>query len=525
MKNTNRIKTIIKGLLALIVLFALNTNCSDDVLNQNNPNVLSPTLFWKTADDANKGIIGAYSPFVAITYYSRFEIFLSDYRDDVVNGFNTSDRTAAGAFNATADRNAPKWMWEAQFRGVSRANDVLFNVPNIEMDASQKDYILGEAYFIRAYNYFQLLNNFLNVPLLTSPVSEIEAPDLIPQAPPADIWAQIEEDLKMAQSKLPPSWPADELGRATEGAATGMLGKVFLYQEKYAEAKAEFSKVMDGRYKLMDDYAHNFTEEFENNQESLFEIQMVADGNQGWGADNANSGSGSAYQPDLAPVGYTNQNTMRVNQWALDLFLDEQTINGEVDPRTYTTFFWNYQDSTQYEGKYLKSRTYLNTSYVDAYSSTDTNIYGNKYADWAFNGKEQSLDGGWHGAANNLRILRYADILLMFAEAEFMLNGSTSVALDAINRVRARVDLEPHASITMQDIDDERVKELTFERTRYFDLLRWGRVKSRIVDNPELKSESGGTGSYKPGREYLAIPLTEIDGNNNEEGFKQNPGY
>ena len=522
MKNN---KITIKGVLALFALLSLNISCSDDVLNQDNPNALVPSSFWSTPEDANKAIIGAYSPFIAITYYSRFEVFLSDYRDDVVNGFNSSDRTAAGAFNATADRNAPKWMWEAQFRGVSRANDVLFYVPGIEMDGTEKDNIIGEAYFIRGFNYFNLINNFLNVPIITEPASISKDLDLLSQAPPADTWALIEADLKIAQSKLPMSWPADQKGRATYGAATGLLGKVYLYQGKYAEAKAEFIKVMDGSFELMEDYADNFTEEFENNKESLFEIQLISDGNQGWGADAASSGSGSAYQADLAPVGYTNQNTMRVNQWALDLFLDEQTVNGENDPRTYTTFFWNTEDSTIYEGDTLRSRTYLNTSYADAFDASGTNIFGNKYADWKFNGKEESRDGGWHSSGNNLRILRYADVLLMFAEAEFMLNGSTAAALNAINEVRERVDLAPHAVITMQDIEDERVKELTFERTRYFDLLRWDRVKSRIVDNPDLKSESGGTSSYKPGREYLSIPLSELDGNNNDEGFKQNPGY
>lgn len=525
MKKIN-LKISITTMLLLGVIGIVNINCSDDVLNQDNPNILVPSSFWKTADDAYKGIIGAYSPFVAITYYSRFEIFLSDYRDDVVNGFNTSDRTAAGAFNATADRNAPKWMWESQFRGVARANAVIFYVPNIDMDETQKQYILGEAYFIRAFNYFNLLNNFLNVPLITVPIDQIDAPDLIPQAPPADVWAQVEADLKMAQTMLPDSWPADQLGRARAKAATGMLGKVYLYQGKYAEAKTELFKVMDGSFELMDDYAHNFTEEFENNKESLFEIQLISDGNQGWGADAASSGSGSAFQADLAPVGYTNQNTMRVNQWALDLFLDEQTVNGEIDPRTYTTFFWNTEETTTYEGKILRSRTYLNTSYSDAYSATGTNIYGNKYADWEFNGKKESRDGGWHSSGNNLRILRYADVLLMFAEADLMDDNNLSAeGLEAINAVRRRADMPEFTTVTMQDIEDERVKELTFERTRYFDLLRWGRVKSRIVDNPDLKSESGGTSSYKPGREYLAIPLTELDGNNNDDGFKQNPGY
>ncbi|MEP1017418.1 RagB/SusD family nutrient uptake outer membrane protein, partial [Maribacter dokdonensis] len=89
-------------------------------------------------------------------------------------------------------------------------------------------------------------------------------------------------------------------------------------------------------------------------------------------------------------------------------------------------------------------------------------------------------------------------------------------------QVRERADMPPHASITMQDIEDERVKELSLERTRYFDLLRWDRVVERIVNNPELKSESAGTSAYKAGREYIAIPQNEIDGNPN---FKQNPGY
>ena len=523
MKKTNILVTLA---VAIATVSIINVSCSDDILNQTNPNSITPKSFWKTAEDATKGIYGAYSPFTHIWYYSRFEIFISDYRDDLVNGFNTSERTAVGYFSGTSDSNATFWCWQAMFQGVNRANEVLFHVPNIEMDATLRDNILGEGYFIRAFNYFNLLNNWRNIPLITLPIGELEDPKNLSQADPADVWAQIESDLKNAQNLLPPSWPTDQIGRATSGAATGMLGKVFLYQQKYAEAKAEFSKIMNGPYELMDDYAANFTEEFENNKESLFEIQLVSDGKTGWGGDAPNRGKGSAYQPDIAPKGFTNQNGMRVNQWALDLFLDEKTINDEVDPRTYTTLFVNSNETTQYEGKTLAFRTYKNKSYSDVYPVTETGIYGNKYLDWEFNNHSDSqTPGAWHGAGNNLRMLRYADVLLMFAEAEFMLNGSTQAALDAINEVRARVDMPAFSSITMQDIEDERVKELSFERTRYFDLLRWGKVKSRIVDNPQFKSESAGTGAYKPGREYIAIPQNEIDNNTNDEGFKQNPGY
>ncbi len=522
MKN---IKTSLKIGLVLLSVFIFNMGCNDDLLNQENPNAVTPDVFWKTEADANRAIIGAYSPFTNILYYSRFEIFMSDYRDDVINGFGTSDRTQASYFNTDPAGNPIKWVWQAMYQGVTRSNEVLFRVPDIEdpeFSQEEKDNILGEAHFIRAFNYFNLLNNWKNIPLITIPFTEIEDPLSIVQAPPAEVWALLESDLQSAQEQLPTSWPSSQLGRATSGAATAYLGKVYLYQGKYAEAKAEFAKIMDGSYQLMDNYAHNFTEEFENNAESIFEIQLIADGNGGWGGDGPGKGKGSGYQPDLAPAGFTNQDGMEVNQWALDLFLDERTINDEIDPRTFVTFFFNATETTMYEGEELLPRTYGDQSYVDLFGAAGTAVYGNKYTDWKFNGLSQSLAEGWHGAGNNLRMMRYADVLLMFAEAEFMLNGSTTEALDAINQVRARADMPPHASVTMQDIEDERIKELTFERTRYFDLLRWGRVVERIVNNSDFKSNSAGTGAYKPGREYMAIPQNELDQNPN---LKQNEGY
>jgi hypothetical protein len=522
-KNNKSLKTIV----ALFAILILNTNCSESILDQTNPNVITPSSFWKTAEDANKGVFGAYSPFTHIWYYTRFEIFISDYRDDVVNGYNTSERTAVGYFSGTSDSNATFWCWQAMYQGVSRANEVIFNVPNIDMDTQLRDNILGEGYFIRAFNYFNLLNNWRNIPLITVPSSQLEAPDQVGQATPEQVYALIEADLKLAQSLLPPSWPGDQVGRATSGAATGLLGKVLLYEGKHLEAKTEFTKIMGGQYELMDNYAHNFTEEFENNKESLFEIQLISDGNGNWGSDAPLRGKGSAYMPDIAPRGFTNQNGMRINDWVLDLYKDEQTINSEMDPRAFTTLFWNGAETTLYKGKTLESRTYSNQSYTDVYPATDTSVFANKYLDWEYNNRIDSQNpGSWHGAGNNLRMLRYADILLMFAEAEVMDNGgnSTQAAVDAVNEVRRRVDMPEFTTVTMQDIEDERIKELSIERTRYFDLLRWGRVKSRIVDNPQFKSESAGTSAYKPGREYIAIPQNEIDTNNNPD-FKQNPGY
>ncbi len=527
---------IIRSILIVIPLVALTiTGCDqEELLNKTNPNAPATSSFWKSAEDARRGIIGAYAPFTDIWYYTRFEIFASDYRDDLVNGFAISERTATGNFNADPASNAAFWVWSAMYKGVSRANEVLQNVPQIEdIDEGVKNNILGEAYFIRAFNYFNLLNYWRNVPLLLTPASLVEDTRKVPQADPADVYAQIISDLEEAEKLLPETWTGDDIGRVKKVAATGMIGKVHLYHEQWQLAKDAFQKVMnDGSVGLVDDFRDNFREATENNQESLFEIQFKnsADGNQGWCADCSNHGSGAAYHNDLTtrPVG--NQDGLKINRWALDLFLDETTVNGETDPRAWSTLFWNTADipgpsaTTTYEGDVLTESYYLGQTYDDTWGGTTNygDIFVTKHLDFE-QGYTSATAGGWHRSGNNLRILRYADILLMFAEAEFQLNGSTQAALDAINEVRARVDMPAFATITMQDIMDERVKELSLERTRYYDLLRWGMVKERIVDNPDnVKSESGGTAAYRPGREYIAIPQQEME---NSDVFVQNAGW
>ncbi|WP_025764436.1 RagB/SusD family nutrient uptake outer membrane protein [Dyadobacter tibetensis] len=521
----NNLKKVLAPTILLVV--GVMASCNEDILDQSNPNALTPSTFWRSADDANKAILGAYSPFTHIWNYSRFEIFLSDYRDDVVNGFATSERTAIGNFNGVSITNGTFWVWSTNYQAITRANEILFNVPNIQMEEAAKNAILGEARFLRAYNYFQLVNNWLNVPLITLPIGEIKDPEAITQADPEQVWAQIVLDFQEAQKLLPKTWDNANVGRATWGAATAYLGKTYLYRKNFASAKTEFKKIMDsGLYSLTKDYGDNFTEDKENNSESIFEIQLKADGNQGWGGDAAGVGKGAAFHPDLAPAGFTGQDGMRINSWVLDLFLDEKTIDNQVDPRAFETLFWDTDQKTTHAGRVLTSHTYLNKSFKEAYGDKNVGrIFASKHLDTR-KGYQASQTNGWHQSGNNLRLMRYADVLLMYAEAEmgsWAGNVATQAAVDAVNLVRKRVNMKPFdLNMTMQDLADERVKELTLERTRYFDLLRWGMVKSRIADHPEFKSESGGTKSYKPGREYVDIPQNEIDGNPN---FKHNPGY
>ncbi|MDN5211805.1 RagB/SusD family nutrient uptake outer membrane protein [Fulvivirgaceae bacterium BMA12] len=509
--------------MTLMLTFVAIVSCDEDLLDQASPNAVTPETFWQNEEDATKGIIGAYSPFTDIWYYSRIEIFLSDYRDDIVNGFATSDRTDPGRFEGNSGGNMVQWVWRAIWKSISRTNEVIANVPNIEdINATARDNITGEAYFLRALNYFNLLNNWLNVPLITQPIAEIENPNALFQAPPAEVWAQVIADLKQAQTLLPDTWDDNNQGRATAGAANALLGKVYLYTEEYNLAKTEFQKLMNSPlYGLVDNYADNFSSFTENNQESVFEIQFTLDDNRGWGGDRPGIGRTNSFTPDIAPQGFTGQDGMRINQWVLDLFLDERTINDEIDPRAFNTLFWRTDETTTYQGEELAATIYEGKTYQEVYDATENRVFGKKYL-----GLDEGVTtANFQNSPNNLRLMRYADVLLMFAEADLMANGgsATQAAVDAVNEVRARVDMPPFdLNMNMQDIRDERVKELALERVRYFDLLRWGMVKEKIVDTPGIKSESGGVGAYRPGREYLDLPINEFNANPNLE---HNPGY
>ncbi len=521
MKNLHKLHK--RAILFICLFLGVIISCDRDLLEQTNPNSITPDVFWKTPDDAEKGLIGVYSPLTGVRYYGRMYVFTSDYRDDLINGFNKSDRTAAGRFDATSDTPAVLFVWEEMWKVVSRANTLLFRVPEISFeDQDEKKSILGEGLFLRSLAYFDLVNIWRNIPLIVTPLT-IQETSGVTQAPPEEVYVQIIEDLEAARTMLPTTRDETGKGRITWGAATALLGKVYLYTGNFSKARDMFKEIIDSNlYSLVDKYQDNFSSLTENNSESIFELQMDNNGNRGWAGDRAGTGRANSVVPDFAPPGFTNQNGMRINQWALDLFLDEQTINGEIDPRAFITLFWNTNETTTYKGDVLSSKTYEDKTYAEAISATDTRIFGNKYV--LSDAEEGNINSNFHQASSNWRIIRYADVLLMYAEAEMEVSGSTTQAVvDAVNLIRTRADMPDFdLTMTMQDIRDERVKELSLEHTRYFDLLRWGLVKARIVDTPDIKSESGGVAAYQPGREYIDIPQRDLDANPN---LKHNPGY
>jgi len=508
----------------LLILFTVSS-CDDEFLEPVNENQLSPDTFWQSADDARKAIVGAYSPISTVFGWGRMMILHTVYRSDVVDPFAFQGVTTdASNFSINPNFGRLNEIWGEFWKTIFRTNLIFENLPNIEdpnFSDEERNTILGEAHFLRAFQYFYLVSMFRNVPLLTEPPAGLEEVTAAP-ADPAAVWEQIIADLKQAQSLLPAEWSADNAGRATSGAATAMLGKTYLYRAgiennagDYALAAAEFKKVIDsGLYSLVPDYSDNFNAAGENNSESIFEIQFDDNG-LAWGADNPETLRAAAWEPDMAPPPFTSQNGFEINDWAYERFLETPTVDNNIDPRAFSTFIWNYPDATIYQ-----------ENFADAYATNLDFVGGRKYLDFETPDKPQS-DFGFAGFPSviNWRLIRYADVLLMYAEAENEANGPSPAVFDALNEVRQRANM-PTITGLGQDalreaIRNERVLELSLEGTRYYDLLRWGLIPERFTNNPQFRENTGGV-FYQPGREYLPIPQSEIATN---PLYPQNPGY
>ena len=516
----NNIKFLKRRVLITLMLLMAVFACDDKLLDLTDENRLSPQVFWKTEEHANRALVGMYSPLANQFAWGRMMLLHTMYRSDATNPIPAQGVTTdASNFSIQPTFGRLQEIWGEFWKTILRANTLLAKVPEIKDESftpEERNVIMGEAYFLRAFQYFYLVVMFRNVPLITKPAASLAEVRKAP-AKPEQVWQQIIGDLQKAQSFLPKTWNDANLGRATWGAATGLLGKTYLYRSgidntnEYAQAVAEFKKIMDsGVYKMMKNHKDNFGSELENNPESLFEIQHESE-TIGWATDTPNDLRAAAWEPDIAPPGFTSQSGMLINSWVKEAFLAEKTSDGKTDPRAFSTIVYDYPGAMMYEKPFAK-----------AFDDQKT-VAVRKYLDFR-PGKTQS-DFGFAGFPSviNLRIMRYADILLMFAEAENEANGGSAAALDALNQVRTRANMPPRTATDQatlrQQIRDERVLELIFEGDRYHDLLRWGKIPEAITN--DLKSNAGGS-QYVPGREYLPIPQIEVDTN---PLYPQNKGY
>jgi tetratricopeptide (TPR) repeat protein len=469
------------------------------LLDKQNPNNLSTPTYYKTADQAVAAVNAVYATLQNAGLYNNQYFLLTDLTSDDMRP--TPKLPAAEReyynFNYTASSGNHSALWSALYQGVFRANTVLERVPAVPMDDKLKNRVLGEARFLRAYYYFTLVQNFGRVPLVTKVLTAAEAS--VPRAPVDDVYALVIEDLQFAEANLPrrSEYARVDVGRATSGAAKGMLGKVYLFRRQWAEAAAKFAEVIDSKeYSLVADFRDNGSEKNENNAESLFEVQFEINLGAFWSVDQPGNGEMTFRAAQYGVPGFTPFGNGLPSLELINAF-------EKGDPRFEKTFYGPY--------------TLVNGAPLD---TTGFGYAWRKYQhDEVVAGKKQEDVQ----SEINMRVLRYADVLLMHAEALNEL-GRTAEAATFLNQVRKRADpsgtillpRDPAVSpVQMTEwIRQERRVELAGEQIRKFDLIRWGIADQAL----------GKRGFTRGKNELFPIPQTEIDVNPALQG-DQNNGF
>ena len=485
--------------ILLLTSFILTVSACSDFLKEDLQGAYSSATFYKTESQATLALTGVYNAASFTTTDNALWVFGDVASDDAVRGGKPGDLIDIqyiDDFNYSRNNGILDRMWKRYYEGISRANYLLYYGSGINMDVTRRDRLLGEAKFLRAYFYFSLVNIFGEIPLkLNPPLNDSEL--YKPKVSVSAVYEQIEKDLSEAASVLAESYTGADIGRATKGAAWGMLAKAYLYQEKWTEALNATAEVEAiGIYQLMPVYKNNFIDSTQNNIESIFEIQHLA---------GQSPLLGSYLNQYFSPVIY---NGYVVNV-PVENFIKEFEVTDAavVDPRLDYTVGREGQPWVNGEAydPVWSPTGYLQKKHIQPLSKGPVNNDG----------------------VLNYVYMRYADILLIKSEALNELNR-TDEALTPLNAVRKRAresylydmdlpgagaiptDLLPDVTNTGQQnvrtaIRHERRVELGFEFHRFFDLMRYGKVTAEAALE--------GTGfSYDKNRYYL-IPQSELDTN------------
>lgn len=480
---------------ALSILITSFSSCQGDFLDENPESFLAPANFYKTEADANAALISVYNGLRAI--YSQDMTFVGDLAGEQTNpgtGSNT-DRADIDNFTVQSSNLVLSGNWNSNYTVINRANTVIDRVPLIDMPANNKEVVIAEARFLRALSYFNLVRQFGGVPLRLKETTELQGLD-IARSSVDEVYAVIIDDLKQAEAKLPAVQPNTGTGRATKGAASSLLAYAYLTKKDWTNAAAKAQEVIDNRatygYGLFPTPADIWKIANENKIEHIFSIQFQS------GPEALGSAYSQFYLSRTANVIQNNNvsgfaiNLVEDKFWksfaAADTRRDASILSSFTDPKTNKYY--------EYPTKGLAELSIFKYFDPQSYARSNNN--------------------------NNYPILRYADVLLIKAEALNEINGPTADAYDAINTIRKRAGagMIPLQGLTQVQfraaVLQERSWEFCFESKRYFDLIRTEQlipIMTAAGKNPQQKNL------------LFPIPQREIDINNKINPSDQNPGY
>jgi len=422
--------------------------------------------------------------------------------DNSTTGGNDPDFLTIDNFTVNGDNVPNAEFWAEHYIVIVRANTVLDKIPNIDMDETIKSSILGEAKFLRAFTYFDLVRMYGGVPIITE-IQDFFSDFEVPRATAEQVYDLIIADLKEAIATLPDTRNSAEAGRATSGAAKALLTKVYLTTKDYAEAMELAREIIaSGRYRLMDTYDENWLKETsDNNEESIFQLQYTGCGPQG---------TGNALQAFFAPFGQGI--TKNSDGWG-----SQTATSGQADGQgTTIADAFEENDSRKYHTIMTPGDFYPMINSEDGgftYPTRQISRTGVSIKKYVIGG---GPDVCFMSSPQNVHIIRYADVLLSLAEAACATGGGISITpdvLEAFNAVRIRANLEPVTAVTTEMVFQERRVEFAFENQRWFDLLRAGttlevmRLHGKSLEEHNL---------------LFPIPNEELVVNKN---LTQNPGY
>ncbi len=564
MKNINRI-------LIMLAFVGGMTACNDE-LDVQNPNNQTTYEFGNTESELQEAVIACYNRIRLEGTFARVGYTLDAVRGDEV--WNSSQQWYLECDNLNSPGTieiGDMWPWRDNYHIVNRTNFVLSKVDVVKMSETSYNQIAGQALFLRSLAYYNLATYYQNVPLITNSASYSNINTMYSANNTQDeVFDQIEADLTKAMQLLPSRDKGGEWakGRATCGAAAGYLARALMFRHKYAEAYAVLKDIIAGKYghyELTADYGDNFREgpAFENNKESLFEVQFLDFGTGGtdeeWTPVNISSQAtqGHAVESNYASQALGSWGDLAGAPWLYNLFRKENSTDGRLDPRLYWTLITYESEYSSYTGAktaaYPNGDPRSNTIYQQDITATplSNNAQGGisiaKFTN-ARNNIYSSITNGLH-CGINLRLMRYSDVLLRAAECENELHGPTQIAIDYINIVRRRVALKdlklsdfPSADALFEQIANvERPKEFGCENGRGIDLLRWGFFYStdrlnQLVEHgyykldgkastDELTAETASGSSFKyyyKGHEYFPIYQSTLNANPNLVGNSAN---
>lgn len=493
-------RKIITAILAFGLITTFSVSCSDDFVEVDPVYNITSDNYFNSEEEYYKALVGAY------------DILQSTYVN-VILGEIASDNTYAGGADANdvvgwqqvddmthnSVNSNIRDVWNWMFAGVNRASYILEFKD--KTDFSGKEQIIAEARFLRAYYQFELVKWFGGIPMKGDARFALGDELTIPRSSVAEVYAAIENDLTLAIADLNPVAP--QVGRVSKGAAQALLGKVYLYQGKYELAGPMLENVINsGLYSLAKDsntadsekYSNLFEEVAENNKESVFEVQYTDVEGAGFGCLQCSEGN--------VAVGFSGPRSYEGPLFTSGFSFNIPTVDA----------VGIYQTGDLRKAVTILDMSSCGCTYTPAHE--DTGFFNRKYIPRTRRAEaagDKNLTN-----PNNYRAIRYADVLLMAAEA-FSNTNNTAKAQQYVNEVRRRAfgdlnhDLTSSGAALTQDILDERRRELFGEGHRFFDLVRTGQAAGAIDGFTANKNE------------LFPIPFEEIRFSNNN--WTQNPGY